>query len=224
MRWSHLAEWWVEEVESDPAYESVVTPMLIDVLDPGPGRVYLDLGCGEGRVMRSVAASGATVHGIDVNESLARRAASAGPVAVSRLPDLGCLRDHSYDGAYCVLVLEHIEDEGAFFAEVARVVGPGGVLGLVMNHPFWTAPGATAITDSDGEVLWRPGGYFGRGQTYEPAGGQRIVFHHRSMGALLEAAAVVRWSLEHFTEAAHHEWADQVGIPRLLACRWRLLP
>jgi 2-polyprenyl-3-methyl-5-hydroxy-6-metoxy-1,4-benzoquinol methylase len=125
MRWSDLAEWWVEEVAGDPAYESVVTPMLIDVLDPGPGRVYLDLGCGEGRVMRSVAASGARAHGIDVNEPLARRAASAGPVVVSRLPDIGCIRDHSYDGAYCVLVLEHIEDEETFFAGRHEWSGPG---------------------------------------------------------------------------------------------------
>ena len=44
-----LSEWWLAEIEEDPAYATVVTPMLLDVVRPEPGRTYLDLGCGEGR-------------------------------------------------------------------------------------------------------------------------------------------------------------------------------
>ena len=224
MSWSDLSDWWVVEIEDDPAYNAVVNPMLLDILQPEAGRTYLDLGCGEGRVMRALKESGAAAHGVDLTPALARRAADSGPVVIGRLPDLGFLRDDSYDGAFCVLALEHIEDEERFFAEAARAVRPGGVFALVINHPFRTAPGATPITDSDGETLWRPGDYFSSGTTLEPAGEGQMLFHHRSTARILESAAAAGWYLERFVEAPHHELDDQAGIPRLLACRWRLLP
>jgi SAM-dependent methyltransferase len=224
MSWSDLTDWWLDEITSDPAYDTVVTPMLIDVLEPYQGRTYLDIGCGEGRVMRALATTGAHPIGVELNLALAHRAAETGPVVGGSLPRLGFLRDDSVDGAVCVLVIEHIEDHAGLLVELARVVAPGGVFALVMNHPFWTAPGSTPISDADDEVLWRPGSYFEPGSSLERAGEQRIVFHHRSTGDLLEAAASAGWSLERMIEAPHHELVDQAGIPRLMACRWRLLP
>ena len=53
---------------------------------------------------------------VSISLALAQRAATSGPVVVGRLPDLGFIRDDSYDGAFCVLALEHIEDEGRLFA------------------------------------------------------------------------------------------------------------
>lgn len=224
MDWSDLTDWWLDEIDGDPAYETVVTPMLIDVLDPEPGRTYLDLGCGEGRVMRALAALDARPIGVELNLALAATAAETGPVVAGSLPELGFIRDDSVDGAACVLVIEHIEDHGRLLVELARVVSPGGVFALVMNHPFWTAPGSTPITDADFEVLWRPGSYFEPGSSIERAGEQRVVFYHRSTADLLETAASAGWSLERLVEAPHHDFPDQAGIPRLLACRWRLLP
>jgi hypothetical protein len=93
-----------------------------------------------------------------------------------------------------------------------------------MNHPVWTAPGSTPITDIDGETLWRPGAYFSPGKTTEPAGEHRVVFHHRTTAELVNSAADAGWSLERMLEAPHHDLTGQEGIPRLLACRWRLLP
>jgi SAM-dependent methyltransferase len=224
MSWSTLGDWWVGEVAGDPAYEAVVTPLLIKALQPGAGSLYLDLGAGDGRLMRALAGVGATVHGIDVNLDLAERASQWGQVVVADLPDLGFLRHEVYDGAYCVLVLEHLADHEALFAAVAEVVKPGGLMALVSNHPVWTAPGSTPISDADGEVLWRPGDYFGSGTTEEPAGTGTVTFHHRSMASLLNAASSSGWSLEWVDESPHHDLNDQGGIPRLLACRWRLLP
>jgi SAM-dependent methyltransferase len=222
--WSDLTDWWLDEIDGDPAYDAVVTPMLIDVLEPESGRTYLDIGCGEGRIMRALADHGSRAIGVELNLGLADRAAETGSVVNGLLPNLGFLRDDAVDGVVCVLVVEHIEDHRYLLTELARVVAPGGVFALVMNHPFWTAPGSTPITDADFEVLWRPGSYFEPGSSLERAGEQQIVFHHRSTGDLLEAAASAGWSLERLVEAPHHEFPDQAGIPRLLACRWRLLP
>ncbi|HSM43612.1 MAG TPA: class I SAM-dependent methyltransferase [Acidimicrobiia bacterium] len=218
MSWSQLFEWWLGEVAGDPAYEEVVTPLLLEVLRPEEGLRYLDVGCGEGRVMRVVGGRGATVTGLDLSYELVSHAGSGVVADLIAMP----LRDDWFDGVYSVLTLEHVEDHGAFFSEAARVIKPGGVLALVINHPTWTAPGSTPISDSDGEVLWRPGDYFSKGSSEVPAGESAVTFHHRSMAVLLNAAADAGWGLDQMIEQPHHEFEDQAGIPRLLACRWRL--
>lgn len=224
MSWHELSEWWINEVADDPAYEGVVTPLLLEILQPEGANTYLDLGCGEGRVMKSVSGTGAMVIGVELVQDLASAASNTAPTVIGELPELSYFRPDSVDGAYCVLVLEHIEDIESLFASVGRVVSRGGVFALVANHPIWTAPGSTPITDVDGETLWRSGGYFSGGFTDEPAGESAVRFHHRSMSDLLNSAAQAGWSLEKVLERPHHEVEDQPGIPRLLACRWRLLP
>lgn len=218
MSWSYLTEWWLSEIAHDPAYEEVVTPLLLEVLQPEGGEAYLDVGCGEGRVMKSVVEFGAVVHGLDINPDLARQAGSAVVADLAAIP----LRNDAFDGVYSVLTLEHVAAHRRFFTETARVTRPEGVLAVVMNHPVWTAPGSTPISDADGEVLWRPGDYFSHGSSEVPAAESTVVFHHRSMADLLNAASGAGWSLEHMIELPHHEYEDQAGIPRLLACRWRL--
>jgi SAM-dependent methyltransferase len=218
MSWSDLSETWLTELSGDPAYETVVTPLLIEVLAPEAGRRYLDLGCGEGRIMRTLSDLGAVAHGLDVNHDLAGR---AGVAFVAELPTIP-IRAGAYDGVYSVLSIEHVEDHAAIFTEAARVTLPGGVMAVVMNHPFWTAPGSTPITDTDGELLWRPGEYFEDGTSSISLSGAEVVFHHRSMQRLLNAAADAGWCLRRMIERPHHDLDDQAGIPRLLACRWRL--
>ena len=217
MSWATIAEWWLSEVGGDPSYDKVVTPMLLDVLDCRPNAMYLDLGCGEGRVMRALRAKGSRVHGVELNPELAGHSEG---VAVAELPAIP-MRAGVYDGVYSVLTLEHIADHTTFFRESSRVSKPGAVLALVMNHPVWTAPDSTPISDVDGEILWRPGEYFSRGTSELRAGQGTVTFHHRSISDLLNAAADAHWSLEHMLERPHHEFEDQRGIPRLLGCRWR---
>jgi SAM-dependent methyltransferase len=218
--WSGIDGWWIGELEGDPTYERVVTPLFLDLVAPQSEKLYLDLGCGEGRVMRAMSPLACEVVGIDVNERLA---AMARPSVVAMLPDIP-VRDASVDGVYSVLTLEHVADHVGVFAEAARVTREGGIFGLVTNHPIWTAPHSTPIEDSDGEILWRPGEYFSDGSSEVPAGEERLVFHHRTMASLLNAAALAGWSLERIVERPHHDLEGQEGIPRLLGCRWRLLP
>lgn len=218
MSWSELFEWWVSEVSDDPAYEEVVTPLLLQVFNPAVGMTYLDLGCGEGRVIRTIRDAGSIVLGLDASLDMVKRAGGGVVADLRQTP----IRKGSVDGAYSVLTLEHVEDHRAFFAEAACMTRPGGVLAVVINHPVWTAPGSTPISDSDGEVLWRPGDYFSGGWSGLPAGESTVTFHHRTMADLLNTAADVGWRLEQMVEQPHHEFADQSGTPRLLACRWRL--
>ncbi len=218
-KWPELSTWWRKEIANDPSYESVVTPLLLEILRPREGGRYLDLGCGEGRIMRSMADLGASSWGIDANADIV---VGVPGTIVTFLPTIP-IRDQTVDGVFAVLTLEHIQDHRTLFVESARVTVPDGVMAVVMNHPFWTAPGSTPITDEDGEVLWRPGEYFSSGSSDMPAGHDTVTFHHRSLTDLLNSAADAGWSLENMIEQPHHEFEDQGGIPRLLGCRWRLL-
>lgn len=225
--WEALAGWWAEQVVEDPAYREDVLPLLIDVLQPGAGRCYLDLGCGEGQGMRAVAGVGADVVGCDVSEALLRN--GSGSRVRARLPDLGWARSGAFDGAFAVLVLEHMAEVAGVFEAARRVVGPGGVLTVVINHPVFTAPGAGPFVDpEDGETLWRWGAYLTAGQTEEPAGRGSVTFHHHPLGEILGEAAAAGWTLERFEERPVGEaaaardplLAAQRDLPRLLGLRW----
>ncbi len=228
MSWDDLADWWVGEVRADPAYETEVTPLAVELLLPVAGERLLDVGCGDGRVMAEVGARGMLPFGVDRSWELLGSAVLSGPVARASLPSLGCLVSGSFDAALVSLVLEHIEDEETLFAELGRVVRAGGRLAVVVNHPIFTAPQSAPIQEVD-EVLWRPGTYFERGFTDEPAGKGTVRFHHRTMAELVNAASAGGWDLVRMVEMGvtdaqverHPPLGVQRHIPRLLGVAWR---
>jgi SAM-dependent methyltransferase len=224
-----LADWWLGEVASDLAYTEEVMPLALAMLRPEPGKTYLDLGCGEGRLLEALAAAGAQGLGIDASPRLATAASAHGPVAIGRLPDVDFIADGSVDGVAVVLVVEHLTEWHRLFVEAARVTVDGGVLALVVNHPLITAPDSAPVIDpSDSEVLWRWGRYFGHGFTEEQAGDLPIRFHHRTISALLRAAAGAGWGLDDIDElgvgperaSRDPLLASQIELPRLLGVRW----
>jgi ubiquinone/menaquinone biosynthesis C-methylase UbiE/uncharacterized protein YbaR (Trm112 family) len=96
------------------------------------GKRVLDAGCGHGRYVRAFAALGADAVGLDASDEAARAASSRGddPRAqhvqgdVLRLP----FRDGVFDLAFCDGVLHHTPEPARGFAELARVVRPGGAV------------------------------------------------------------------------------------------------
>ncbi len=218
--WVNLAAWWLDELAADPAYRDV-EGLLFDLVDSKAGERWLDLGCGEGRTMRRLRSAGVRVIGCDVNLDLLTAARSAGPVVQCRLPAFDWARSETFDGAYAILVLEHLSDLD-LFAQARRVVAPGGTFAVVMNHPLYTAPEAAPVVDpTDGELFWRWGRYLKPEDTVDPASG--VVFHHRPLSGVLNAAAEAGWSLERLVERPiiKPELAGQDNIPRLLGARWR---
>jgi SAM-dependent methyltransferase len=231
--WDELAEWWVGEIESDPSYAEDVVPLAVDLLGQVEGLV-LDVGCGEGQVMRALAPR--HVVGCDLSAALLRHATATAPGAAHlvrcRLPGLAWARAGAFGAATAVTVFEHLADVTALFAELARVVATGGILVVVSNHPAFTPPGAGPIVDvTDGEVLWRWGDYLDEAAGEEPAGDGWMTFHHRPVGMLLGSAAQGGWALERCEErgisaaalARHPEMAGQEHLPRLIGLRWRRL-
>lgn len=222
--WIDHADWWLDEVADDPIYQLDVLPLAIDLIGDQSG-LLLDLGCGEGQVMRAIAGS---VIGCDISPQLLARAKAAGPVVRSALPDLSWVRDDSVDLAYAVLVLEHLADERVF-ATASRIVREGGALVVVMNHPAFTADGAGPLLDPrDGEVLWRWGDYFRAAACSMKTDGAVVTFYHRPLATVLNAAAQGGWMLERLVEvgfskaaiATEPGYVGQEQMPRLLGVRW----
>ncbi|MCP3993951.1 MAG: class I SAM-dependent methyltransferase [bacterium] len=222
--WNDHARWWFDEVRDDPIYRLDVIPLFDRLMENSSGLV-LDLGCGEGQVLRHHRGN---VVGCDVAMDLLRRARVDAPVVRTDLRDLSWIRTASVDGAYLVLVIEHLPDLD-LLAEATRIVRPGGSLVLVMNHPAFTADGAGPIIDpTDGEFLWRWGSYFEAAECRMLGSGAEVTFYHRPLADILNTASDAGWMLEELIEAGFSEEAvaaqpgylGQEQMPRLLGVRW----
>jgi SAM-dependent methyltransferase len=111
-----------------------------DLLDVRPGMRVLDLGCGEGRHAFEAYRRGASVLAVDWGQQEvattaewlgAIAAAGEAPAGASAGVARGDLRalpvpDAGVDRVIAAEVLEHIPDDRAAFAEIARVLKPGG--------------------------------------------------------------------------------------------------
>ncbi|WP_033290583.1 class I SAM-dependent methyltransferase [Amycolatopsis jejuensis] len=106
-------------------------PALLRLVPPGPGRA-LDVGCGDGRFARRLAAAGMTVEGIDTSAEMVARAIAAGPGSISyRQADVTteALEPRSYSFVSCLASLHHVP-----FNTVTRLrdaLAPGGVLAVL---------------------------------------------------------------------------------------------
>ena len=108
-------------------------------LDARPGMRLLDIGSGLGGASRYFAQNhGCRVTGVDlteeyvaVAEALARRVGLGASVSYKHGSALSLpFAPGAFDGAYMIHVGMNIEDKARLFAEVRRVLAPGGVFGI----------------------------------------------------------------------------------------------
>jgi demethylmenaquinone methyltransferase/2-methoxy-6-polyprenyl-1,4-benzoquinol methylase len=107
---------------------------LVDAIDPRPGQRILDVATGTGLVAAQLARRGATVVGLDQSEQMlaAARARLGDGIELvrgeaERLP----LPDAAFDALTFTYLLRYVDDPGATLRELARVVKPGGRIGMV---------------------------------------------------------------------------------------------
>ena len=110
---------------------------LIDAIDPHPGRRILDVATGTGMVAFELARRGATVIGLDQSEhmlSRARQRLAAGtdnPSFIQGEAEHLPFADGEFDALTFTYLLRYVDDRGATMRELARVVKPGGRIGMV---------------------------------------------------------------------------------------------
>jgi SAM-dependent methyltransferase len=107
-------------------------------LVPPPGRLTLDVGCGEGRLTRDLAGLGHQVIGIDGSPSLIEAAREADPGGEYVLADAAQLPfpDGHADLVVAFMSLMDVDDMSGAVRELARVLEPGGRLALAVVHPI----------------------------------------------------------------------------------------
>ena len=96
----------------------------------GRGAVVLDLAAGTGDLCRDLQAAGYRPVGVDLSFGMLAAARTDAPLVHAdalRLP----VPDGSVNGATCGFALRNFVDLGAFLAELARVVKPGGRIALL---------------------------------------------------------------------------------------------
>lgn len=120
---------------------------LRELPPPGQNRQtrVVDLGCGDGRTLRSLWAAGYDVLGVDLSEPMLGRvvAGEHGEVFQNRLiranlVELGCLADASVDHAVCLFstigMIRGRNFRQQFIRHVARLVRPGGTFVLHVHN------------------------------------------------------------------------------------------
>ena len=110
-------------------------------LVPTPGRATLEVGCGEGRVARDLAARGHRVTGVDVTHALARLAAEAGAGPRYVLADGAALPFESgtFDLVIAYNSLMDVDDMPTVVQEIGRVLTSNGRLCACITHPLMDA-------------------------------------------------------------------------------------
>ena len=194
--WEQQADAWIALTRADPDYELLNKPSFLEIVPP-PGRLTLDVGCGEGRLARELATLGHRVVGIDGSATLARAARASTPSIPVGLADASKLpvASGAADLVVCFMVLMDIEDLDQTIAELARVLAPRGVLCAAIMHPIFSSG---LFIDGDPHQTFYMGEY-ARSMRHvldiERNNGERIVFRieHRPLelySRALEAAGL----------------------------------
>lgn len=112
--------------------------------------VVLDLACGTGDLCRELEAAGLAPVGVDLSFGMLAAARTDAPLLhgdALRLP----VHDGAADGVTCGFALRNLVELAPFFAEVARVLRPGGRMALL-----------EVATPPNPLMRWGHGLYFGR--------------------------------------------------------------
>jgi demethylmenaquinone methyltransferase / 2-methoxy-6-polyprenyl-1,4-benzoquinol methylase len=102
----------------------------IRALGLAPRSSVLDLACGTGDFCRELRRADLHAIGADLSMGMLQASRTSAPLLQSdalRLP----IRDASVDGSTCGFALRNFVELGPFFAELARVVRPGGRIALL---------------------------------------------------------------------------------------------
>jgi SAM-dependent methyltransferase len=230
--WEAQAEAWIALTGADDDYELFNKPTFLDLV-PAPGRLTLDVGCGEGRLGRELTRLGHRVVGFDGSKILAIAATSAAtrlPVGLAdaaRLP----VRSVAADLVVCFMVLMDVEHLERTVAELARVLAPHGVLCAAILHPIYTSG---LFVDGDPNQTFYMGEYLRPMRhllNVDVSAGQRLLFRieHRPFEYYSRALEAAGLALTHVREpkpsaasiAANQRLAKFERVPEFLHLRAR---
>ncbi|HZP74052.1 MAG TPA: class I SAM-dependent methyltransferase [Gaiellaceae bacterium] len=180
--WNAGADAWVALVRESAhgeAHDTVLRELL-----PPPGGAALDVGCGEGRWTRYLAAAGWRATGVDRSEALVAKARDANPGGDYLVGEAASLpvADASVDVVLCVNVLMHVVELDAAVGEIQRVLSEGGVAVIGLGHPV-----AEAGTYDEERDELRVARYFAAEEHPIPLGHGHVAHQHRTIEGYVRA-------------------------------------
>ena len=193
---------------------------------PEPGRLTLDVGCGEGRVSRDLANLGHRVVGIDASRSMVQGAISAAPHIPALVADAAAMPFASgcSDLVVAYMSLQDMNRMPAAIRETGRVLAPGGHLCLAVVHPINSAGQFESLDPAAPFVI--EGSYLDA-HHYADAierNGLRMTFTsiHHPLEAYFKALGAAGFLTETLREVPIAEGLASDASPRHE--RWRRLP
>lgn len=221
--WNASAEAWIADMKGDAGDWSRLhvldAPMTARATASGISNA-LDVGCGEGRFCRRLAARGIATTGIDPTVAMlaeARRRHGEGRYLCARAEALP-FADASFDLVLAYLTLIDIDDCEAAIAEMARVAAPGGrVLIANLASQFSANGGAGWVETKDGAPVFPIDDYLVPRSEWYAWRGINVRNWHRPLSQYIRAFFAAGLTLTHFDEPE-----PAIGGPR--ADRYRRIP
>ncbi|MGB6192722.1 MAG: methyltransferase domain-containing protein, partial [Terracidiphilus sp.] len=99
---------------------------VVEWLAPQSGERILDLGCGDGQLTLRLAASGASLQGVDASPEMAAAARARGVAVDVAGAELLPYADATFDAVFSNAALHWVRDHDAMMREVHRVLRPRG--------------------------------------------------------------------------------------------------
>jgi len=167
--WDENAPVWTRLVRMgcDVCRDQFNTPAFLAMLPDVTGLTGLDVGCGEGANTRHLARRGARMAALDVSPTFVKLAAELvedGTTPITYLVADGCrlpFADGSFDFVTAFMSLMDMPDQGRAFAEVRRILRPGGFFQFSITHPCTDTPYRKWIEDENGRhIALSVAGYF----------------------------------------------------------------
>lgn len=195
--WQHNAQAWIQAVRSG-AIESrrQVTDqaILLALMSRQPQRV-LDLGCGEGWLLRALAERGIEATGVDGDATLVEAARAAGSASVHMASYAQLARaqvdvGRGYDVICANFALLH-QDIIPLLCALQGLLAPGGALVIQTLHPWSTAAG-------DYQDGWREETFTGFAGQWTP-----MPWYFRTLSSWLNALDMAGFRLAGLQEPQH---------------------
>lgn len=202
--WEQSAGPWIRLMEKGDANRVLLLDeVMLGLCGEVRGLDVLDVGCGEGRFCRMLAARGARTVGIDPTPALIAEARTRQPGGVFHLAGAEALplAGAGMDLVVSYVSLVDIPDYRSAIREMARVLRPGGRCVVANLNGFATATTRYWARDEAGHKLhWTMDNYMVERAARAEWAGMSILNWHRPLSAYLQAFLGAGLVLEHFDE------------------------
>jgi len=220
----NAAAWiaWAQEPDHD-SYWRFHRDLFFELVPPPSGRT-LDVGCGEGRLARDLAALGHDVVGVDSSPTMLTAAREAAPEMELHLADAAALSfaSASFELVVAFMSFQDVDDLAGAIREAARVLSPGGRLCVAIVHPLNSAGSFASRTATSPFTI--DGSYLDESvtdETFERDGlAMRFVSRHRPLQTYTELLAANGLLLERLREPE----LPEAGFNGEHGARWRRIP